>query len=77
MPETRLSIAHVLPGMNFGGVEVAILKSYHALNQEFDYDVFFIRSKGELDVNFTSAKKSELVPPLECPVVPNLPLDLG
>ena len=54
MFETRPSIAHVLPGMYFGGVEVAILKSYQALNQEFDYDVYFVRSKGELDVGQSS-----------------------
>ena len=28
-------------------------------------------------VNYTSAKIRLLVPPLECPVVPNFPLDLG
>ena len=55
MPETRLSIAHVLPGMNFGGVEVAILKSYQSLNQEFDYKVYFVRDRGELDVGQCSA----------------------
>ena len=54
MFETRPSIAHVLPGMYFGGVEVAILKSYQALNQELDYDVYFVRSKGELDVGQSS-----------------------
>ena len=50
MSETRPSIAHVLPGMNFGGVEVAIFKSYQSLNQEFDYNVYFVRERGELDV---------------------------
>ena len=57
MSETRPSIAHVLPGMNFGGVEVAILKSYQSLNQEFDYNVYFVRNLGELDVGQSSLVK--------------------
>jgi glycosyltransferase involved in cell wall biosynthesis len=46
----KLSIAHVLPGMNFGGVEIGILKSYKVLNQEFDYKVYYVRESGTLDV---------------------------
>ena len=64
MSETRASIAHLLPGMYFGGVEVAILKSYRDLNQEFVYDVYFVRSKGELDVgqsSFTKLLKNILI----------------
>ena len=50
MPAAKPVIAHVLPGMNFGGVEVAVLKSYQQLNQEFDYRVYFVRERGDLDV---------------------------
>lgn len=57
MDKGRPSIAHVVPGMYFGGVEVGILKSYQALNQEFDYDVYFVRKKGELDVGQSSSAK--------------------
>ena len=33
MSDTKLRIAHVLPGMYFGGVEVAIFNSYESLNK--------------------------------------------
>ena len=56
MSKVRPSVAHVLPGMNFGGVEVAILKSYEALNLAFDYDVYFVRARGEHDVGQLSVK---------------------
>lgn len=46
----KIKIAHIVPGMVFGGVEVGILKSYPCLSEKFDYDVFFVRKKGELDV---------------------------
>lgn len=50
MPVKKIRVAHLVPGMVFGGVEVAILKSYPYLNELFDYDVFYVRKKGELNV---------------------------
>ncbi len=54
MSSRKLSIAHVLPSMNFGGVEIAILKSHKVLNQEFDYKVYYVRESGGLDVTQSS-----------------------
>ena len=51
MLESKNSVAHVLPGMNFGGVEVAISKSFKTLNQEFDYRVYYVKEHGEIDVS--------------------------
>ena len=51
MKKTRHNIAHILPGMYFGGVEVAILKSFEQLNIDFNYEVFFVKGRGKLDSN--------------------------
>lgn len=41
-------IAHILPSMAIGGVEVAAQRSHAALNAEVDYKVFYVRRKGAL-----------------------------
>lgn len=41
-----LKIAHIIPMMNYGGVEVAIQKSYKDLNKNFEYKVFTIKKTG-------------------------------
>ena len=51
MPRPKLSIAHILPGMYFGGVEVAILKSLEELKENFDYNIYYVRGKGGLNAN--------------------------
>ena len=53
MNKAKPNIAHILPGMYFGGVEVAILKSYRALSQEYNYEVFYVREEGTLEVGQT------------------------
>lgn len=46
----RLRIAHIVPAMTFGGVEIGISRSYTELNQMFDYRVFHVlRQPGALD----------------------------
>jgi len=51
MLESKNSVAHVLPSMNFGGVEVAISKSFRTLNQDFDYKVYYVKEHGTINVN--------------------------
>lgn len=41
-------VAHIVPSMDIGGVEVGIYRSYAALNAEVDYRVFYVRRKGPL-----------------------------
>lgn len=41
-------IAHIVPSMNIGGVEVAVYRSYEAINEKVDYRVFYVRRKGVL-----------------------------
>lgn len=71
MHHARPSIAHILPGMHFGGVEVAILKSYKELNKDFDYNVYFVRKRGELDVG-----QSPLISLLKLVFIQRTPPDL-
>lgn len=51
MSDKKIKVAHIVPGMVFGGVEVAILKSHSYLNECFEYDVFYVRKKGQLNVD--------------------------
>ena len=46
-----LKIAHIIPMMNYGGVEVAIQKSYRDLNKKFEYKVFTIKKTGFPNIN--------------------------
>ncbi len=43
-------IFHLVPKMQIGGVEIAIQKSYTALNEVFDYNVLYLQSKGQINV---------------------------
>lgn len=45
-----MRIAHVVPDMSIGGVEVAVARSHARLNEKFDYRVFYVRRPGVLDV---------------------------
>lgn len=48
--ERLLRIAHIVPAMTFGGVEVGILRSYSELSRTFDYRVFHVlRKPGALE----------------------------
>ena len=49
--EKKIKIAHVIPMMNYGGVEVAIQKSYKDLNKSFEYKVFTIKETGLPKIN--------------------------
>ena len=42
-------VAHILPSMTIGGVEVATQRAHAALNLEIDYRVFYVRRKGQLE----------------------------
>lgn len=47
----RFRIAHVIPQMNpAGGIEVAIAKSLKDLNIDFDYQVFYAKKRGGVDL---------------------------
>jgi glycosyltransferase involved in cell wall biosynthesis len=54
MSERKNSVAHVLPGMNYGGVEVAISRSFKDLNKEFNYKIYYVKDRGEIDVGQSS-----------------------
>lgn len=41
-------IAHIVPSMAIGGVEVAVQRSLPVLNAELDYRIFYVRRKGVL-----------------------------
>jgi len=47
-------IAHIVPSLSTGGVEVGIERSCSTLKQHFDYRVFYVRRKGCLDCDQTS-----------------------
>lgn len=50
--ERLMRIAHIVPAMTFGGVEIGILRSYAELSQAFDYRVFHVlRQPGSLHCN--------------------------
>lgn len=50
MAKQRLRIAHIVPAMAFGGVEVGISRSHAELSQCFDYRIFHVlRKPGILD----------------------------
>lgn len=44
-------VAHIVPALNIGGVEIAIHKSHKILNEEFDYRIFYVRKKGSIQCN--------------------------
>jgi len=46
----KIQIAHIIPKMNYGGVETAIQKSHKELNALFDYRIFTAKNKGEINI---------------------------
>ena len=48
--QKNLSVAHIVPNMNYGGVEVAIHRSFYELNQIFDYKIYTVKKKGIMNV---------------------------
>jgi len=50
----KKKIAHIVPGMAVGGVEIGIERSCAALRDQFDYRVFYVRRKGSLDCDQAS-----------------------
>ncbi len=44
----KIKIAHIVPSMNYGGVEVAISKSLPYLKKKFDYKIYTVKNKGIL-----------------------------
>lgn len=55
--EKRISIAHIVPSLVIGGVEVAIAKSFNALNKSFDYRVYYVKAPGSLQLEQKPAWK--------------------
>lgn len=45
-----MNVAHILPSLDIGGVEVGIQKSLNGLQNSFDYKVFYVKKKGRLNV---------------------------
>lgn len=43
-----MRVAHIVPSMNVGGVEMAIFRTSVALNEVFDYKVYCVKSQGSL-----------------------------
>lgn len=50
MSMRRLKVAHIVPSMLIGGVEIAIQRSFSQLQSIFDYRVFWVKRRGTLDV---------------------------
>jgi glycosyltransferase involved in cell wall biosynthesis len=44
-----MRVAHIVPSMNVGGVEMAIYRTSSALNKAFDYKVYCVKSQGSLE----------------------------
>lgn len=54
MSGNKISVAHILPGMNYGGVEVAVSRSFKDLNKEFNYKIYYVKGRGAIDVRQSS-----------------------
>jgi len=50
MSERRIYVAHIVPAMDVGGVEIGISRSFSEINREFVYEVYYVRRRGNLDV---------------------------
>jgi len=48
-PGRKLKVAHILPSLDIGGVEIAVKRSFEAMQLRFDYRVFTVRRKGSLE----------------------------
>ncbi len=46
----KSKVIHVLPGMNIGGVEVGIQRSFRELNTKISYEIFSIRGAGNIPI---------------------------
>lgn len=46
----QFKVAHILPGMYFGGVEIAILNSFTDINSTYNYKIYYVRGKGDLEI---------------------------
>lgn len=46
----RIRVAHIVPSMYIGGVEIAIQRSFARLNEAFDYRIFWVKRRGTLPV---------------------------
>ena len=68
----KLRVAHIVPSMNIGGVEVAIDRTIKKLRNEFDYQVYCVKSLGQIQVGqktifcflcsiFTSSSRPDVV----------------
>lgn len=53
----HLSIAHIVPSLVTGGVEVAIAKSFNALRKQLDYRVYYVKTPGPLQLKQKPAWK--------------------
>ena len=49
MTGDRRRVAHIVPAMFIGGVEVAIARSQQSLNEAIDYRVYYVKSRGSID----------------------------
>ncbi len=47
----RISVAHIVPSMSHGGVEIGIERSLREMQTAFDYRVFTVRRRGSLKCN--------------------------
>jgi glycosyltransferase involved in cell wall biosynthesis len=45
----KLKVAHILPSLDIGGVEIAVKRSFESMQLRFDYRVFTVRGRGSLD----------------------------
>lgn len=45
----RRRVAHIVPEMFIGGVEVAIARSYWKLNESVDYRIYYVRDRGSIE----------------------------
>src|SRR3989344_2160343 len=50
MSEQKIHIAHIVPAMDIGGVEIGITRSFVEINRQFAYEVYYVRRKGSLEV---------------------------
>jgi glycosyltransferase involved in cell wall biosynthesis len=44
-----LKVAHILPSLDIGGVEIAVKRSFEMLQSKFDYRIFTVRRRGSIE----------------------------
>jgi glycosyltransferase involved in cell wall biosynthesis len=52
--ENKVTIFHVVPAMQIGGVETAIFKSYFELNKSVDYQVYTLKGRSSFEIQTKS-----------------------